>query len=266
MMTTAAGVSWTDVHICLGRREVVRGVTLSAEPGRVTALVGPNGSGKTTLLRSLFGAVALRTGTVRVGERELAALSRRAAARLVAAVVQDPAAEDGLLVRETVALGRLPHLGDLRRSGAADRAAVQVAMEMVDVIHLAERDMHRLSGGERQRVHVARALAQEAPVLVLDEPTNHLDIGHQFALLQLLRRLASERAVTVVVALHDLSHAARWADQVAVLHDGLLAAAGAPSEVLAAPLTRRVFGVEARWLPEPVGSAGGQRLVTDPLG
>ncbi|MFN3973580.1 MAG: ABC transporter ATP-binding protein, partial [Gemmobacter sp.] len=171
----------------------------------------------------------------------------RQLARQVAAAVQEPGHPMGMTVRDVIELGRYPHHGDLGRTTEADHAAVAAAARTAGVDHLLERDLGQLSGGERQRAHVARAIAQQAGVLLLDEPTNHLDIAHQFSLLSTLRGLADDQGTAVALALHDLGHAARYCDAVAVLADGLLHAFGAPRDVLTPELTRTVFGVEAHW-------------------
>ncbi|WP_109507922.1 ABC transporter ATP-binding protein [Nocardioides speluncae] len=242
-----APVEARDVRVSLGRHPVLHGLSLTLPAGSVTGVVGPNGSGKTTLLRAMFRGVRLGGGAVYVAGADAAALGGRMHARAVAAAVQEPSQPEGVTVREVIDLGRYPHRGDLGRASAADARAVADAAATMDLTHLLARDVARLSGGERQRVHVARAIAQEAPALLLDEPTNHLDIAHQFALLSTLRGLSRDRGTAVALALHDLTLAARYCDLIAVLQGGRLAAYGKPDEVLTPELTLEVFGVRAVW-------------------
>ena len=223
---------------------VFRDVSFSVGAGELVGLCGPNGAGKSTLLRLMLGLHAPSAGRVTLAGTALAGLSRREIARHAALLPQDAPADVPLSVREAVALGRLPHLGRLQPETEADLAAVARALEATDTTALAERPLTELSGGERHRVHLARALAQEAPLLLLDEPIAGLDIAHQLAAMDLLRATAdADRAV--VVALHDLALAARRCDRILLLAGGVLAADATPAEVLTADTLARVFGVRA---------------------
>ena len=236
------------VGVDLDGHRILADASLTVPPSRVTALVGPNGSGKSTLLRTAFRALRPTTGAVLLGEDDAWRIPARQAARRRAVVTQHqtPAAE--FTVREMVAMGRAPHQGLLDREGSGDRAIVADALERVDIAWAADRLFATLSGGERQRVLVARALAQQAPLVILDEPTNHLDVRAQLDLLDLVTGLG----VTVLAALHDLDHAAAYADQVAVVHAGRIAAVGAPLDVLTPALIETVFGVHAHIGPHPL--------------
>jgi ABC-type cobalamin/Fe3+-siderophores transport system ATPase subunit len=223
---------------------VFRDVSFAVGAGELVALCGPNGAGKSTLLRLLLGLHAPSVGRVKLAGTPVAGLSRRQIARHAALLPQDAPADVPLSVREAVALGRLPHLGRLQPETAADVAAVERALAATDTAVLAERPITELSGGERHRVHLARALAQEAPLLLLDEPIAGLDIAHQLAAMDLLRAtVAAGRAV--VVALHDLTLAARRCDRVLLLAGGALAADARPAEVFTRETLARVFGVRA---------------------
>ncbi|MDQ6525599.1 ABC transporter ATP-binding protein [Nocardioides sp. LHD-245] len=228
-----------DLHFGYDARPVLHGVGLEARPGRVLGLLGPNGSGKTTALRMLYGSLRPARGRVTIGGRPLATLRPREVAQQVAVVVQESDADTMLTVREMVTLGRLPRLGTFQRAGAADRQAIDAALARVGATHLAARAYTDLSGGERQRVLVARALAQEADFLLLDEPTNHLDIRYQHEVLGLVREVAT----SAVVVLHDLNLAARYCDDLVLLHRGRVAAAGPPDLVLDPDLLERVYGI-----------------------
>lgn len=236
-----------DLTIALDGHEIVRRLSLEVGAGTVVGLVGPNGSGKSTVLRSVYGALRPNAGAVVVDDTDLVALSRRDAARRIAAMPQDAGTDLDFTVAELVALGRAPHLHGNRALGPDDRLLVDRAMERLDVRHLAGRGVLSLSGGERQRVVAARALAQDPELLVLDEPTNHLDVRHQLDLLAVLR----DSGATVLVVLHDLNLAAAVCDRIGVLADGALAAAGPPVEVLTEELVARVFGVATRVVRHP---------------
>ena len=210
------------LQVVLGGRTVLRDVSFAPAPGW-TAVVGPNGAGKSTLLRVLAGLLAPASGSVRLDGRELAAVPRRERGRCIAWLAQQGEAGGPLTARETVHLGRLPHLGLFGTPGAADEAIVDAALAATECAAWQHRRLHELSGGERQRVLLARALATQAPVLLLDEPTTHLDPPHQVALIRLLRRLG--RTHTVVSVLHDLPLALH-ADRLLVLRAGTVQAAG----------------------------------------
>ena len=235
-----------DVTVALGGREVVRNASLTVEPGEVVGLLGPNGSGKSSLLRTLYRAVKPRSGAVRLDGGEIRNLSGRQVARSVAVMLQDPPTDFDLSVEETVLLGRIPHHASFGRDTADDLRIVADAMQRAEITDLGDRMVATLSGGQRQRVMLARALAQESPVLVLDEPSNHLDISHQHELMSTVRNLGR----TVIAALHDLNLASQYCDRVVVLSDGRVVAAGAPATVFTADLIRTVFGVDVRILGE----------------
>ena len=261
MELTLAGVGTR-----LGGRWVVDGVDATPPPGALTGLLGPNGAGKTTLLRLIAGLLPAEAGAVLVADEDegaspadvagrpgeprrapvpVASLPRRVRAQRIALLEQESSATVPLLVREVVALGRVPY-----RSwwGAdADATAVDRALVSAGAEHLADRAWDSLSGGERQRVHIARALAQEPSLLLLDEPTNHLDVSAQLSLLRFVRTLG----ITTVAALHDLNLAASFCDHVLVLSEGRLAAAGAPRDVLTAELVRAVYRVDADVMTHP---------------
>lgn len=218
------------------------GVSCRIRPGEFVGLIGPNGAGKSTLLRVLSRSLRPEAGEVRLGGQPLWRLAPEQAARQVAVVAQELTADMDFTAEEVVALGRYPHLGRWRAPGPADRAAVAAAMAATDTARLARRPFSRLSGGERQRVAVARALAQETPVLLLDEPANHLDLHHQIEVFDLIARLNQERGLTVVAVLHDLNLAALYCQRLLLLVDGRLAAAGTPEQVLEAEQLRAAYG------------------------
>ncbi|MCI4336033.1 MAG: ABC transporter ATP-binding protein [Thermoplasmata archaeon] len=239
------------VHVAYGDRIALSEISFSGEAGTVLALAGPNGSGKSTLLRTIAGIERPREGRVQVGGVPVPELSFDERARRIAWMPQEEPVGDDLPVRDYVAYGRHPHRGPWGAETPEDRAAVLRAVGLVGVEDLADRRVWELSGGERQRVRLARVLAQEAPVVLLDEPTAHLDIGHQIDLLERLRSVASLRRTSLVIALHDLNLAARFADSLLVLSRGRRVAWGLPKEVLSPGLLQEVWGISAELRRDP---------------
>ena len=212
--------------------DVLRDIRLSIPSGSLYGIVGPNGSGKSTLLRVLLGAVPPSRGEVRYQGRQVHTWSRRDLAREVGVVSQSEEGRFPVSVRETVAMGRYPHLGLWREERQADRRAIEAAMERCSVAELAGRSLYQISGGERQRVRIARALAQQPRALMLDEPTAALDVHYEMVIFELLAGLAREDGVTVAIVTHNLNLVARYADTLLLLHEGRSLAEGTPREVL----------------------------------
>lgn len=245
----------TGLQVALDGQAVVDGVQLELQPGW-TALVGPNGAGKSTLLKALAGLLPLQAGRVEVNGQPLQALPLAQRARLVAWLPQQDHSSGDLTVRETVCLGRLPYTGLWGRWQAEDEAAVQAALARTDCLAWHHRPLNRLSGGERQRVHLARALATGAAILLLDEPTAHLDPPHQWALAQLFRELAATH--TVVTVLHDLNLALQ-ADRVAAMGQGRLHAHAAHHDPVLHQTLEQLFAPALSIQPlRPVAGAPGR--------
>jgi len=241
---TAPALEWREVSVELGDRRVLDRVGLAVPRGAWLSLIGPNGAGKTTLIRTLGGSLR-HDGSVHLGGVDAGGLGVRERARAVALVPQHPVVPPGLAVFDYVLLGRSPYQGLRRSPSLEDRRRGFAVLQRLGLDDFAGRRVDTLSGGERQRVVLARALVQDAPVLVLDEPTSALDVGHQLEVLELIADLRDERELTVVTTVHDLSIAGQFADLVAVLADGRLVDAGAPSDVLTPEVIGRHWGVEA---------------------
>lgn len=234
------GVTWAPSRKA---PDVLHETSFDLAAGRVLGIVGPNGAGKTTLLRLLYRFHKPASGTVLVGGNDIWALSAKATAQRVAAVLQEQPSDFALTVGEVVALGRTPHKrGFGGTTGANDLEIINTALDQLDLHGLANRHLGTLSGGERQRVMVARALAQEPQLLILDEPTNHLDIRHQLEVLDLIRTLP----LTIVTSLHDLNLAAGVCDDILLLQDGRPLGFGSPDEVLSEAVVSNTFQVTAR--------------------
>jgi iron complex transport system ATP-binding protein len=236
------------VTVALGGRPVVDGVDAAVAEGEWLALIGPNGAGKTTLLRAVAGLVPF-TGSIEIGGRPIEGLRRSELSRLVAVVPQEPSTPPWMTVAEYVLLGRTPHLGPLAKEGRRDREAAARALARLDLLGYEERRLGTLSGGEKQRVVVARALAQEAQIILLDEPTAALDIGHQQQALELLDLLRAESGLTLVAAMHDLTLAAQYADRMVLLDAGKVAADGVPRDVLTETLIAGHYGASIDVVP-----------------
>lgn len=223
-----------------GGRTAVRGASLRAGSGTLTALLGPNGAGKSTLLRALAG-IGASGGEVLLDGEPLARLSRRAIARRIALVAQDPPADVPFTVFEIVLMGRAPHQGRFGLDGRLDREIAEQAMRDAEIWELADRPVDELSGGERRRVFLARALAQQPSVLLLDEPTAFLDLGHQARVMERAHALA-RRGLCVLAVLHDPNLAAAWADRAVLMQAGGILAQGPAAEVLEVALLERLYG------------------------
>ncbi|MER6915169.1 ABC transporter ATP-binding protein [Streptomyces sp. NPDC000594] len=234
-------------------REVLRGVDLSVRAGESVALVGQNGCGKSTLLRLCAGLLRPARGRVLLGGDDLAGLSRRAAARRVALLHQSAPPVAGMTVRQLVRQGRYAARGPLGMLRGGDDTVSLRAMADAGVADWSGRPVESLSGGERQRVRLALALAQDTRVLLLDEPTTYLDLRHQLEVLSTVARLRTERELTVLMVLHDLGQAARFAERIVALRAGTVAADGPPAEVVTPALLAGVFGVAGRVGVDPVG-------------
>lgn len=238
-----------------GGQAILRDLDLNVPQGLVTAIIGPNGCGKSTLLRGLGGLMLAQAGQVLLDGDDIATLRPKAIAQRMTLLPQSPIAPAGIRVRELVARGRTPWLRPFRPPGPEDRAAVSRAMEAAAVTDLRDARVSDLSGGQRQRVWIAMALAQETGWLLLDEPTTFLDLRHQLDLLKLLRALNRQDGRSVVMVLHDISLAARFADHVVAMRDGLVVAQGTPQSVIADGILRQVFGLETKVIADPLHGA-----------
>ena len=242
------------VNVSLGYddRVIVDRLSLSIPTGRVTAIVGANACGESTLLRGLARLLAPSTGAVLLDGQDIARLPTRAVAARVGILPQQPSAPDGLTVADLVGRGRHPHHRWFRQWSPDDTAAVEDALELTAMTELADRLVDELSGGQRQRAWIALALAQGAPLMLLDEPTTFLDLAHQVEVLDLLADLNAREGRTIVMVLHDLNLACRYADHVVAMGAGAIIAEGDPTEVVDAALVAKVFGLQSRVIPDPL--------------
>lgn len=242
------------LRFAYGERVVLDGVSLALSAGEMLGVIGPNGSGKSTLLRLLSGVRAPLAGEVRVWGRRLADLSRRALGRTIAVVPQETSIEFPFSVTEVVLMGRSPHLSGFALESERDVQVAHEAMRRTGVLDLARRAVHELSGGERQRVILARALAQEADILLLDEPAAFLDIRHQVELYDLLQDLQDE-GKSIITVLHDLNLAALYCDRVALLKAGRVMRVGGPAAVITHAALAEVYETDVQVETNPVTGA-----------
>ncbi|CAM3368153.1 ABC transporter ATP-binding protein [Nocardioides dubius] len=249
-MSATAALSAHELWVGYPGRAVIEGLDVEIAPELLTVIVGPNACGKSTLLRTMARMLTPTFGEVRLHGTPVADQSSREVARQMAVLPQSPSAPDGMLVRDLVARGRYPHQRLLKPWSRDDEAAVEAAMRATDVVALADADVNELSGGQRQRVWLAMALAQETDVLLLDEPTSFLDIAHQIEVLDLGRRL-QQQGRTVVMVLHELHLAFRYADHLVVMKSGRIMAQGAPAQVVTAELVEEVYDLPCRIIADP---------------
>jgi iron complex transport system ATP-binding protein len=238
--------------LAYGDRVVAEDLDLAVPPGRITAIVGANACGKSTLLRALARLLAPRRGEVHLDGRALHAIPTRELARRLGILPQAPVAPEGLTVIDLVSRGRSPHQTWWRQWSRADEEAVHAALAATGTAELAGRTVDELSGGQRQRAWIAMAVAQGTPVLLLDEPTTYLDLAHQIDVLDLITDLNRQERRTVVMVLHDLNQACRYADHIVAMKAGRVVAEGAPGEVITEETVAEVFGLRCQISPDPV--------------
>jgi iron complex transport system ATP-binding protein len=247
-MTALTAVS---LRVAYGEHAVLRDLSVTIDRGSFTAIIGPNGCGKSTLLKTFARVIRPAAGHVLLEGERVDSLRGKQVARRMSLLPQSPIAPEGITVRDLVARGRHPHHTLLRQWSDQDETAIDAALELTRLTSFASERVSALSGGQRQRAWIAMVLAQDAPLILLDEPTTFLDIAHQYELLELCARLNREGR-TIIVVLHDLNQAARFASHLVVLYEGSIWRTGAPGEVVTEQMLRAVFGLEAQVIPDPL--------------
>ncbi|GAA4142667.1 ABC transporter ATP-binding protein [Actinomadura keratinilytica] len=242
----------SGLRLAYDDRVVVDGLDLVVPPGRITVIIGANACGKSTLLRALARLLTPRGGAVHLDGRAIHTMPTRQVARRLGILPQSPVAPEGLTVLDLVGQGRAPHQTWWRQWSSADEEAVTAALRATGMLEHAARSVDELSGGQRQRAWIAMAVAQGTPVLLLDEPTTYLDLAHQVDVLDLVVDLNRREGRTVVMVLHDLNQACRYADHVVVMKAGAIVAEGPPAEVVDAALVEDVFGLRCQVATDPV--------------
>ena len=249
-MNTLPTLSTDALSMSYGQRQVIHELGVSLPSGQVTAIVGPNGCGKSTLLSGLARLHKPDCGAVLLNGHDIAQMPARQLATKLALLPQEAVAPEGLTVTELIRFGRQPHQGWLRQWSAEDQQVVHYALAAAGLEALADRPLEALSGGQRQRAWIAMTIAQQTPLLLLDEPTSALDLGHQIEVFELVRALACH-GLTVVMVLHDLASACRYADHLIAMRDGQIVAQGTPAEVVTPALVRELYQVECTLLLDP---------------
>ena len=248
----ASGIQVSRLTLGYAGANVLESLSLLIPRGKITVLAGPNGCGKSTLLRAIRRLHKPSGGSIRLDHIDIGRLGGRDLARRIGLLAQTPTAPDDMTVEELVRLGRYPHQSMMQPWSPEDARALEAAMAGTGVAHLRQRRVGSLSGGQLQRVWIAMVLAQETEVICLDEPVNHLDMSHQLDCLELIARLNSEHGRTIVLVLHDLNLAARYADLLVFLKDGAVQANGSPEALMNAELIGRVFGIDCHVITDPV--------------
>ena len=248
---TTARLRAADATLGYDQRVVARELSVDIPDRSFTVIVGPNACGKSTLLKALARILRPATGTVQLDGAAISSYPTKDVARRLGLLPQSPLAPGGITVGDLVARGRYAHQRVLRQWSREDEAMVTGALRLTETTGLANRFVDELSGGQRQRVWLAMVLAQDTPILLLDEPTTFLDIAHQFEMLDLCADLHEHQGRTLVVVLHDLNHAVRYATHLIAMRDGAIVAQGPPAEIVSAELVRAVFGMQCRVIPDP---------------
>ena len=231
---------------------VVRNLDLAIPAGKITVLVGANGCGKSTLLRGLARLLKPKSGKVYLDGKDISRLNSKTVAQKLAMLTQSPIAPEGLTVRDLVAMGRYPYQNWLQQWSKEDEEKIQEALSITTMTELAERALDSLSGGQRQRAWIAMVLAQDTNILLLDEPTTYLDLAHQVELLDLLQQLHETKGKTIVMVLHDLNLACRYADYLVAVQQGKVYGMGTPEQIMTEEMVREVFNLECRIFSDPV--------------
>lgn len=234
------------------KKDIIQSVDVTIPQGKITALIGPNGCGKSTLLRGMARLLKARAGTVYLDGENLRKLSTKAIAKRLGVLPQGPSTPEGLTVRELVAQGRYPHQNFFQQWSPEDEVALEKALEITHMLEFANRPLDALSGGQRQRAWIAMTLAQETEIFLLDEPTTFLDLAHQIEVMDLLIDLNHQHGSTIVVVLHDLNQAARYADTIIVVKEGQVHRQGTPEEVMQSEVIEEVFGLKNQIMVDPV--------------
>lgn len=240
-----------QLDIAYGELSIVKNLNIGIPSGKITALVGANGSGKSTILKAMARIMKPKGGNVFLDGKSIHQQSTKDVAKQLAILPQNPVAPDGLTVSELITYGRFPHQKGFGSLTKEDKEIVQWAIEMTGMAEFCDRPVDQLSGGQRQRAWIAMALAQGTNILFLDEPTTFLDMAHQLEVLKLLQKLNSEQKRTIVMVVHDLNHATRYAQHMVAIKRGQVVCSGSPAEVMTHDVLREVFGIEADIIPDP---------------
>ena len=252
---TPSSFTGQDLHLSYGGPPIVEELTVTIPTQTITAIIGPNGCGKSTLLKALARILIPEQGKVEVNEVDIHSQSTKEIARQLGLLPQNPRSPDGITVSDLIQRGRYPHQGIFRQWSREDEASVNNALSLTGLTNFSDKPIDELSGGQRQRVWIAMLLAQETPIMLLDEPTTHLDIAHQIEVLDLLKELTRQHNRTIVMVLHDINLAVRYADNLIAMRDGKVKTFGEPHNVVTAQMMHEVFSIQAQILQDPVSGS-----------
>lgn len=247
-MTEEYSIEVKRLKVAYDSADIIKDMTLSVPKGKISIIIGANGCGKSTLLKSMARILKPKSGTVKINGFDITGQSHKDVAKLMAVLPQSPAAPAGLAVKELVGYGRFPHQKAMQALSSHDYEMIDWAVKVVGLTEFSDRPVETLSGGQRQRAWIAMALAQETEILLLDEPTTYLDMAHQLEILLLLKRLNQEQNRTVIMVLHELNNAARFADHIIGLKNGEVICEGAPLEVINTENLEVLYGIHAKIL------------------
>ena len=253
--TSSSSFSGQDLHLSYGGPMIVEGLTITIPTQAITAIIGPNGCGKSTLLKALARILIPEKGKVEVNEVDIHSQSTKEIARQIGLLPQNPRSPDGITVSDLIQRGRYPHQGIFRQWSREDEASVNNALSLTGLSSFSDKPIDELSGGQRQRVWIAMLLAQETPIMLLDEPTTHLDIAHQIEVLDLLKELTEQHNRTIVMVLHDINLAVRYADNLIAMRDGKIKTAGKPHNVVTVQMIQDVFSIKTQILQDPISGS-----------
>ncbi|MBU3099244.1 MULTISPECIES: ABC transporter ATP-binding protein [Clostridium] len=241
-----------NLSISYGDSDIVKDLNLNIPKGKITTIIGSNGCGKSTILRTIARILKPKNGIIYINGNDIQGLSSKAIAKKMAVLPQSPEAPNGLTVGELVAYGRFPHQSGFGKLMTKDKEKIDWALKIINMEEFKDRPIESLSGGQRQRVWIAMTLAQETEILLLDEPTTYLDLAHQLEILQLLDDLNKLHGQTIVMVIHDLNNAARFADYMVGIKDGDIVCSGTPREIMTKANLRKIFNIDAIVVDEPV--------------
>ncbi len=247
--------SGQDLYLSYGGPAIVEGLTVTIPTEEITVIIGPNGCGKSTLLKALARILIPSKGEVQINEMDIQFQSTKEVARKLGLLPQNPRSPETIIVSDLVRRGRYPHQSIFSQWSRDDEVAVTEALSLTGLNDFAERPLDELSGGQRQRVWIAMLLAQETPIMLLDEPTTHLDIAHQIEILDLLKDLTRESSRTIVMVLHDLNLAVRYAENLIAMRDGEIRISGKPTDVVTSQMIHDVFSIQAQIITDPVSGS-----------
>ncbi|AUS09232.1 hypothetical protein C1X05_10635 [Laceyella sacchari] len=233
-----------NLRIAYGSQDIVNNLNLTIPDGKITAIIGPNGCGKSTVLKTMARILSAKSGAVFLDGKDITMEKTKKIAQKMAILPQSPDAPEGLTVAELVSYGRFPYQKGMGRLQEADWKVINWAMEITGVSHFKDRAVDALSGGQRQRAWIAMALVQETDIILLDEPTTYLDLSHQLEILELLKHLNEKEKRTIVMVIHDLNHAARFADHIVAMKAGELVKEGTAEEIITPEILQRVFNID----------------------